>query len=128
MSIQPSSGCTLLNEICVQYSSYFFFPVLHGLLPIIVSSIMSLLAFRNVRRIIRRQVPIVRRRLDRQMTAMVLIRVVFFVIFALPFAIYRIYSLKVPATRTDPLQYAFRQLAQAIFNSFFVLNFTVKPS
>jgi hypothetical protein len=65
LNIHPSSGCIFLNEIWAQYSSYFFYPVLFGLLPIVVSSIMSLLAFRNVRRIIRRQVPINRRRLDR---------------------------------------------------------------
>ena len=128
LNIQPSSGCILVNEIYIQYSSYFFFPVLNGLLPIVVSSMMSLLSFRNVRRIIRRQVPIVRRRLDRQMTAIVLTRVVLFVIFTLPFTIYRIYSINFPATRTDLLQYAFRQLVQTVFNSFFVLNFAVKSS
>ena len=127
-NIQPSGGCTISNEKFVQYLSYFFYPVLFGLLPIILSSIMSMLAFRNVRRIIRRQVPIVRRRLDRQMTAMVLTRVVFFVIFALPFTIYRIYATKYPPTRTDPLQYAFRQLVQAILTSCFALNFAVNTS
>lgn len=128
LNIQPSSGCILGNEVYIQYSSYFFFPVLNGLLPIVVSSIMSLLSFRNVRRIIRRQVPIIRRRLDRQMTAMILTRVVFFVILSLPFTVYRIYSINFPATRTDLLQYALRQLVQTVLTSSFALNFAVKSS
>ena len=74
--IQPSVGCVISNPIYLQYATFFLYPVLEGLLPIVIASFFSLLAFRNVRRIVRRQLPIVRRRLDRQMTAMVLIRVI----------------------------------------------------
>ncbi|CAF4039932.1 unnamed protein product, partial [Adineta steineri] len=71
-NIQGSLGCVISNPIWQQYTSSFFYPVLIGLLPIAILLLFSLLAFHNVRRIVRRQIPIVRRRLDQQLTAMVL--------------------------------------------------------
>ncbi|CAF0921693.1 unnamed protein product [Adineta steineri] len=59
VGIQPSFGCIILNENFIEYASYFFYPVLAGLFPILIASSLSLLAYRNVRRIIRRQIPIV---------------------------------------------------------------------
>jgi hypothetical protein len=123
--IQPSVGCVILNPIYLQYATFFVYPVLIGLLPIVIASFFSLLAFRNVRRIVRLQLPIVRRRLDRQMTAMVLMRVIFFVCLALPFSIYRIYVINFPVPRSQPMPFAVRQLLQAMFTSFPALVFTV---
>ena len=124
--IQSSLGCAISNPTWARYASLFYYPVLTGLLPIVVASSFSLLAFCNVRRIIRLRVPIVRRELDRQMTAMVFVRVVFLVILTLPYATYRIYVINFPFSRTDRLQYAIGQLLQAIFLTFMRLNFTVR--
>ncbi|CAM2711850.1 unnamed protein product [Rotaria socialis] len=44
------------------------------MIPIVISALFSLLAYRNVRHIIGRQTPVFRRRLDRQLTAMILLR------------------------------------------------------
>jgi hypothetical protein len=99
--------------------------VLVGLLPIVIASVFSLLAFQNVRRIVRRQLPIVRRRLDRQMTAMVLIRVIFFICFSIPYITYRIYAINFPVSQSQPMEFATRQLLQAMFGSVSTLNFTV---
>jgi hypothetical protein len=123
--IQPSVGCVIWNQTFLQYATFFVYPVLVGLLPIAIASFFSLLAFQNVRRIVRRQLPIVRRRLDRQMTAMVLIRVVFFVCLAFPFSAYRIYAVNVPVSQSQSMEFATRQLIQAIFVSFSTLIFTV---
>ena len=123
--IQPSLGCVISNPIWSRYASFFLYPVLTGLLPVSAASLFSLLAFHDVRHIIRRQVPIVRRRLDQQMTAMVLIRAVFFVIFTFPYSIYRIYITNFPLTRTDLQQYANGKLLQAILLSISSVNFTV---
>ncbi|CAF3905720.1 unnamed protein product [Adineta steineri] len=125
LNINPSLGCIITNPTMTLYSSCFFYPVLYGPLPILIASLSSLFAFNNVRRIVRRQVPIVRRRLDQQMTAMVLMRVVFFVIFTLPYAIYRIYSINIPNPQSNVLQYAIRQLLQAFFTSWTGVNFAV---
>jgi hypothetical protein len=70
--------------------------------------------------------PIVRRRLDRQMTAMVLMRVVIFVCFNLPYIVYRVYVINFPTSPTKPVEYAIGRLIQAIFLSFYDLNYTVK--
>jgi hypothetical protein len=126
--IESSVGCVILNHIYLQYATFFVYPVLAGLLPVVIASLFSLLAFQNVRRIVRRQLPIVRRRLDRQMTAMVLIRVIFFVCLAFPFSIYRIYSINFPVSQNQPMEFATRQLLQAIFTSFSTLIFTVQFS
>ncbi len=112
--IRPSSGCIIINTGMTNYFSFFFYPVLNGLLPIFVSSMFSILAYRNVRRIIRRQIPINRRRLDQQLTAMIFIRVIFFVLLQLPFTIYQICTLHFIIVRGNTLEYAVNQWAQTI--------------
>ena len=91
--IRSSNGCSIYNPIFNYYYSFVHFCVLLGLLPIIVSSLFSLLAYQNVRRIVRRQVPILRRRLDRQLTAMTLIHTLFIIIPSLPYYIFLVYTL-----------------------------------
>ena len=125
LNISSSLGCIITNQIFTEYSSWFYYPVLYGPLPIVIASLFSLLAFRNVRRIIRHQVPIVRRRLDQQMTAMILMRVLFYVIFSLPYSIYRIYAINIPSPQSNVLQYAIRQLLQVFFTSWVGVNFAV---
>jgi hypothetical protein len=127
-NIQTSVGCVISNQIFLQYATFFVYPVLLSLLPIVIASLFSLLAFQNVRRIVRRQLPIVRRRFDRQMTAMVLTRVVFFVCLAFPYSSYRIYAINVPISRSQSMEFATRQLIQAIFASFVTLIYTVQFS
>ena len=121
LQIQPSLGCIITNIGLINYSSYFFYPVFNGLLPILLSSFFSILAYRNVRRIVRRQIPIDRRRLDQQLTAMIFIRVIFYVLLQLPFTVYRIYSLNWLIAPADTVRYAIQQWASAIsfsLNSF----------
>ncbi|CAF4211990.1 unnamed protein product, partial [Adineta steineri] len=59
--------------------------VLSGLLPVLIASAFSILAYNNVRRIVRRQIPIVRRKLDQQLTAMILIRIIVFIVLTVPY-------------------------------------------
>jgi len=123
--IQPSVGCVISNPIWVHYSSYVYYPFIIGLLPICISSLFSVLAYRNVRRIVRRQIPIVRRRLDKQMTALVLIRVIMFVCLGLPYNTYRIYAINFPIPRIKAMEYAVGKLINSLFLFFVGLNFTV---
>ncbi|CAF1473857.1 unnamed protein product [Adineta steineri] len=94
--IKPTLGCVISNYIWIQYSTFFFYPILGGFLPIIIASSFSILAYRNVRHIIRQQLPIVRRKLDKQITAMVLMRVIAFVCLLLSYITYRIYAINFP--------------------------------
>ncbi|CAF4217679.1 unnamed protein product, partial [Rotaria sordida] len=94
-------------------------------LPIFIASLFSILAYRNVRRIVRRQIPIVRRRLDRQLTAMVLIRVITFVILTSPYAIQRMYTYIAKIDPSNLFPYAINILVGGIISSFFNLNYAV---
>ncbi|CAF0865202.1 unnamed protein product [Adineta steineri] len=120
--IHPTLGCIILDHTWVQYSTYFFYPILIGFLPIIIASLFSMLAYHNVRHIVRRQLPIVRRRLDKQITAMVLMRVIAFVCSASPFNAYRIYAVNFPTSQSMPMAYAVGRLIQAIFASISIIN------
>ena len=117
--------CGLLHPILMRYYSYFFYPILCGFLPLFISGLCSLLAYRNVRRIIRRQLPIVRRRLDRQLTKFVLLRVTFHILLLAPFIIYRAYAIHIHINPNDSFRLATDRLLLAIFGSFFNLNYTV---
>ena len=86
-------------------------------------SIFSLLAFRNVRKIIRTQIPIQRRRLDRQLTAMVLIRVIFVIPLTLPYVIHYAYTFT--NKNRNNIQLALDQLIAAIAISFAYLHYSV---
>ena len=121
----PQVGCVIPNFYWLQYSSYVFYPLLVGLLPLVIASFFSGMAFRNVHRLVRRQIPIARRRLDKQMTAMVLLRVIMFVCLLLPYVAYRIYIINFPVPRTKPLEFAIARLVQAICMSFVAFNYAV---
>ena len=69
------SNCAIYNSSYNYYYSFVYFCIIIGVLPVTIASSFSLLSYQNVRRIVRRQIPIVRRRLDQQLTAMILARV-----------------------------------------------------
>ena len=91
--IYHNADYTVSNPIFNYFYSFVHYCIIVGILPIFISSLFSLLAYRNVRRIIRRQMLIIRRRLDRQLTAMILVRVALFVITTLPYISFRIYQI-----------------------------------
>jgi hypothetical protein len=126
VDIQPPFGCIITNSIFLRYATYFYYPLLGGALPIIIAAFFAILAYRNVRRIIRRQIPIARRRLDQQMTAMILMRVILLVCLVSPYTIYRIFTLNYPISQNDMMKYAIGRLVQVIFMSSLNLNYTVK--
>ncbi|CAF1077703.1 unnamed protein product [Adineta ricciae] len=114
LDVHPLYGCNIYNDIWSQYVIYFHYPVLIGIFPITMASIFSLLAYQNVRRIIRRQIPIERRRFDQQITAMVLIRVIFFLLLFTPWVCYRIYSINATTNNFSALQFSISRLVQVI--------------
>jgi hypothetical protein len=126
--IHPSFGCVISNPVFLRYTTYFYYPVSGGALPIIIASVFAFLAYRNVRRIVRRQIPIVRRRLDQQMTAMILMRVILLVCLVSPFTIYRIFIINFPISQSEPMKYAIGRLVQTIFMTLFSLSYTVTLS
>ena len=63
--------CGLNNAVYRRYYSEFVVPILFGVVPIAIRTSFGLAALINVRSLARRQVPIVRRRRDQQLTLMV---------------------------------------------------------
>ncbi|CAF1549245.1 unnamed protein product, partial [Adineta steineri] len=118
-----SSVCAVFNQNMTNYLSYFYYPVLSGFLPVFIASVFSILAYNNVRRIVRRQVPIVRRRLDQQLTAMILIRVIVFIILTVPYDIQRMYTYIAKVNQSNLLYFAIVNLIGAVLGTFFNLNY-----
>jgi hypothetical protein len=112
--IVPGFGCIIINEGLIHYYSYAYYIFLDGLIPIVVSSSFSLLAYRNVRRLILHRIPLERRRLDRQMTAMIFARVIVFVILMMPYTIFRIYILNNSTPPSNALQYTINQFVSIV--------------
>ena len=108
----PGGVCTVTNPTYGNYYSNFTIAVLYGCLPIIILSIFSLLAFYNARTLASRHVNIVRSNLDRQLTAMILIYVIYIVIAIIPFFCFYIYTLNIYTT--DPEQLAYNALVYTI--------------
>ncbi|CAF1340193.1 unnamed protein product [Adineta ricciae] len=121
---QSSFGCSIYNVMMRKYLSYFYFPVLSNALPLLITMTFSLLSYRHVRRIVRRQVPIRRRRLDQQLTSMILIRVVSLIFFGLPYIITSLYQLNVPSSNND-LNSTIMILIAAILYSLVYTNFSI---
>jgi hypothetical protein len=124
--IQSSLGCSIYNTFYALYYSIGYFCILLGFLPMSIMSIFSVLAFRNVRKIVRSRVRLERRRLDRQLTAMVLIRVTFLVPLTLPYVIHYAYTFS--RKNRDSFQLALDQFIAAITISFAYLHYSVSLS
>jgi len=77
--------CTNTNYIFEQYRIFGIILILIGYLPIAIVALFGLMAYRNVRQIAYRTVPLVRRQLDKQITVMVLVQVVANIFTLLPF-------------------------------------------
>lgn len=123
--IRPLLGCTPYNPFFLMYYKFFHFPILIGFVPISIALTFSILSYRNVRHIIQRQISHFQRKLDRQLTAMVLARVTFLILVTLPFVIYRIYTLIISTNQINSLE----KRVQSIISNFsfliFTLNFSV---
>ena len=118
-------GCTIYQPNIILYFSFFYYPILSSFLPLLISVTFSLLAYRNVRRIVRRQLAVVRRRLDQQMTALALSRVLCIVILGLPFIVINLYQLNLSSTTDDLRHLAITQLISAIAYSLLYTNYCV---
>ena len=89
--IKSGVGCTIINQVLLYYYTYFYNIVILGIVPILISSLWSLLAYRNVRHVVNLRIPIQRRKLDKQLTAMVFARVIVFIILLTPNTVFRVY-------------------------------------
>ncbi|UJR08215.1 hypothetical protein I4U23_012488 [Adineta vaga] len=77
--------CTITNPDYQTYYSFVYLLILTGLLHVFIDIIFGSLAYWNVRQIPYRTVPLVRRELDKQLTSMVLVQVVYKTIVVVPY-------------------------------------------
>ncbi|CAF1449808.1 unnamed protein product [Rotaria sordida] len=121
--IQSTYGCNIYNQNFSKYVTYGYYVIFTGVLPITISTFFSVLAYRNVRRIVRRQMIIRRRKLDQQLTAMILVRVGFFVIMTIPYLLQRIYALSAITNDSSVISQAIVQLIGNITLALFYFNY-----
>ncbi|CAF0944796.1 unnamed protein product [Rotaria sordida] len=77
--------CIVTNQIFDQYRGFFMVLGLIGFLPITIAALFGSMAFRNIKEMPYRTVPLVRRELDKQLTVMVLVQVVVGIFGLLPY-------------------------------------------
>ncbi|CAF1357276.1 unnamed protein product [Adineta ricciae] len=78
--------CTSTNPSMVIYRSYYIGLFLTGYLPDIITLVFGILAYRNIRQIGYRTIPLVRRELDKQLTVMVFAQVIINFLTNVPFS------------------------------------------
>lgn len=101
----PANGgvdCIIVNDTFQQYFKTWHVLVLLGVLPISITALFGCLAFRNVQKLSYRTMPLVRRELDKQLTVMVLMQVIFNVFAITPYTIINAIILN-PAMTNDPV-------------------------
>jgi hypothetical protein len=112
-------SCSDTNYIFEQYRSFFLIPVVIGYLPIVTVALFGLMAYRNVQQIAYRTVPLVRRRLDKQITVMVLVQAIVYIFTLLPFT--TVYAIQTSIIHTVDL--VTQQKIQFAFNVTFILSY-----
>jgi hypothetical protein len=75
--ITSQLDCLITNDIFAEYNTFGYVLILMGVLPLIVMVLFGSLAYYNVRHLAYRAVPVVRRELDKQLTQMVLVQVIY---------------------------------------------------
>ena len=116
--------CISTNNIFQQYFTYGIILTLGRLLPVCITFLFGLLAYHNVQQLAHRTLPLVRRELDKQLTVMVLMLVVFAFFTFMPFAIVYI-LLAIPQVTQGPLVIAQLQLASNLTTCLVYINFAV---
>ncbi|CAF1540708.1 unnamed protein product [Adineta ricciae] len=77
LSATNRSACIVNNKIFDYYNQNINLTTLFGPLPVLITIVFALLTYRHVKQIAYRTIPLVRRRLDQQLTTMVLTQSVF---------------------------------------------------
>jgi len=117
--------CALTNPEYQIYITYVYLLVLSGVLPIFITMLFGLLAYRNIRQIPYRTVPLVRRELDKQLTTMVLIQVILNFTNITPSTVISVYTSTAAASK-DALINAIVQLISQISIFLYYLYFAVR--
>ncbi|CAF1050150.1 unnamed protein product [Adineta steineri] len=116
--------CTSTNDIFQQYVSYANVLIIGKVIPISITFVFGLLAYHNVQELGYRTVPLVRRELDKQLTVMILVLIVFAFFTNMPFVIVTILS-AIPGLNQDPVLSAQIQFVNLVATSLVYIYFAV---
>lgn len=108
-----------------KYLIYVCFPIMGGLLPLSIMSIFGLIALRNVRTMTRRRVHIIRLRLEQQLTAMVLVKILFVCITVIPFLINYIVRFTILSSNNDAIVQKKLLLIMRVISFLLGINYAV---
>ena len=126
--IPPNNAisCSMTNAIFQQYLRFGYALTFTGILPITITVVFGSLAYRNVRQIPYRTVPLVRREHDKQLTSMVLIQVLYNFIVITPYVsvLIILYSYTAPANSPTTVAIRFATfLTGMLYYFYFAVNF-----
>ena len=119
------SSCVITNAFFQQYTVYGFLLIFSGTLPLIITILFGLLAYRNIQQLAYRTMPLVRRESDKQMTTMVLVHIVFDLFTLVPYIIVSIIALDTSLIN-DPLSNAYIQFFRIFSIHLYYLYFVVR--
>jgi hypothetical protein len=117
--------CIITNTNFAQFNTYFTILILWFILPLIFTLTFGILAFRNVQQIAYRTNPLVRRELDKQLTAMVLVQVLVNFITIMPDVVSYILLLN-NNLKANSVIYARINFAYTISLCLFYVSFSVR--
>ena len=115
--------CTVTNTAFIQFNNYFNYLLLGNVVPYAFTFSFGLMAYHNVQQLPYRTVPLVRRELDKQLTVMVLVQVVYNFVTLLPNLI--VYIVNSYGYISDPVTKAQVNLAQTVTTCFYYAYFAV---
>ncbi len=116
--------CMVTNPIYGKYITQVYFVILTGILPISITVLFGSFAYWNVRQIPYRIVPLVRRELDKQLTSMVLVQIIFNIFAIVPYVIMQILLSTLDLT-SKSINVSSLNLAAVIFAICYYLYFAV---
>ncbi|CAF1582014.1 unnamed protein product [Adineta steineri] len=116
--------CINTNNIFQQYAIYGTTLIIGKVTPISITFVFGLLAYNNVQQLGYRTVPLVRRELDKQLTVMILVLIVFAFFTNIPYTIALIVS-TIPQFTLDPVLSAQIQFATLVTTYLVYIYFAV---
>lgn len=112
-SVTKTASCASSNIIFYRYTSHFHRVILTGFLPNCLTALFAYLTYHNIKDLAYRTVPLIRRELDKQLSNMLLVQVIYNIC---SLVFFNIVSFIVPyvITSNDPIVIAKIQLVQTL--------------
>ena len=117
--------CVVKRDMLLQYFHYGFIVLLSGFVPVIITLLFGFLAYRNVTQLDYRTVPIIRRELDKQLSTMVFIQVIYNCFATIPYIIMYI-LMRIPALVRQPFLNAQLALASSVLILLYYTYYAVR--